>query len=146
QYSSSKAEAVCFASGLRSVAFGAGVIHAYLAADRQPPKVVAGISIGAVSAAAMQRCYRELNDAKLGKSDVPVEVARWKWYRTYLEFLLSEPLSAIWDCLPNPTDFLADLPPVVDPGLPVDPKDEETSRQWRQREIDSRRALFFCVT
>src|SRR5215471_408790 len=57
-------DGVCFTAGITGAPFAAGVIHAYLAADRRPPLVVAGISIGALSAAAMQRAYRELHDQK----------------------------------------------------------------------------------
>src|SRR5215467_1467653 len=53
-------DAVCFTAGFAGAMFGAGAIHAYLASDRKPPQVVAGISMGALNAAAMQRCYREL--------------------------------------------------------------------------------------
>ena len=50
-------DAVCFSAGITGVAFGAGVIHAYLASDRKPPLIIAGISLGAVTAAAMERSY-----------------------------------------------------------------------------------------
>ena len=52
-------DAVCFTAGFSGALFGAGTIHAYLAARRANPQVAAGISMGALSAAAMQRCYQE---------------------------------------------------------------------------------------
>jgi predicted acylesterase/phospholipase RssA len=68
-----ESDAVCFSAGVTGVAFGAGVIHAYLASDRQPPKVIAGISLGALTAA-MERCYHSMGAS-------PSEAARWKWFR-----------------------------------------------------------------
>ena len=56
-------DAVCFTSGLKGAAFGAGVIHAWLASDRRPPLLAAGISTGSITAAALQQCYRELEGA-----------------------------------------------------------------------------------
>ena len=53
-------DAVCFTAGFAGAMFAAGAIHAYLAADRKPPAIVAGISMGALNAAAFQRCYQEL--------------------------------------------------------------------------------------
>ena len=41
-------DVLCFTAGTRGPAFAAGVNHAYLAADRQPPVCVAVISFGAV--------------------------------------------------------------------------------------------------
>jgi hypothetical protein len=52
-------DSVCFTAGPKAAVIGAGTIHAYLAARRASPRVVAGISLGALNAAAMQRCYRE---------------------------------------------------------------------------------------
>jgi len=52
-------DAVCFTAGPEAAVVGVGTIHAYLAARRQCPKVVAGISLGALNAAAMQRVYKE---------------------------------------------------------------------------------------
>ena len=37
-----------FTAGIKGPAFAAGVLHAYLAADRKPPVCVAVISFGAV--------------------------------------------------------------------------------------------------
>src|SRR5215469_6350740 len=79
-------DAVCFTAGFAGSMFGAGTIHAYLAADRKPPALVAGISMGAVNAVAMQRCYQELENVKNG-SKAEREVARWTWFREYLTSL-----------------------------------------------------------
>jgi hypothetical protein len=57
-------DGICFTAGITSAPFAAGVIHAYLAADRRPPMVVAGISMEALSAAGMQRAYHKLNKQK----------------------------------------------------------------------------------
>src|SRR5437762_6307660 len=75
-------DAVCFTAGFTGAMFGAGTIHAYLAADREPPAVVAGISAGAINAAALQRCYQELKRShSTGENR---EVSRWSWFREYL--------------------------------------------------------------
>ncbi len=146
-YSSDENDAVCFSSGLAGVAFSAGVIHAYLAADRKPPRVVAGISVGALSAAAMQRCYQELQKAKRdavapdGENASRIEAGRWEWFRRYVSFLLDRPLDVIWNCIPDPTDFLAELPPVQEPALPGG----EKRAQWEQKDIEARRLLWIYV-
>src|SRR5205085_6810916 len=105
-------DAVCFSAGLTGTPFGAGTIHAYLASDRKQPEVLAGISLGAVSAAVMERCYRER-----GKS--LDEAARWIWFRRYLSFLLDRPFDVVWDSIPDPSDLMSDVLPVRDPNLPV---------------------------
>ena len=115
EYSVQQDDAVCFSAGLTGATFGAGTIHAYLASDRKPPLVAAGISLGALSAAVMERCYRDLKDSRS-------ETARWSWYRRYLSFLLNQPFDVVWDAIPNPSDLIADLPPVREPNLPVDEK------------------------
>src|SRR5882724_1547048 len=68
-------DAVCFTAGFAGAIFGAGTIHAYLVSDRRPPQVVAGISMGALNAAAMQRCYRELQAAQ-GADPASRDIAR----------------------------------------------------------------------
>ena len=152
QYSSTQNDGVCFSSGLMGVAFGAGVIHAYLTADRKPPVVVAGISVGALSAAAFQRCYQELDRAKMdyAKATDPskkeklrkrIEAARWEWFRQYLSFLIDRPFDILWNAVPDVSDFIAELPPVKDPALP----DGKERRIWEQRDCDARRALFIIV-
>jgi len=82
--------------------FSAGVIHAYLAADRPAPAVVAGISSGAISAAAFQKAYRLKEQGK------DREAARWAWFQKYAAALTEPPGGVFWDSLPNPTDFFAD--------------------------------------
>jgi predicted acylesterase/phospholipase RssA len=113
-------DAVCFTAGASGVPFAAGVVHAYLAADRPAPVVAAGISTGALSAAAMQRVYRELADAQVDPGATPggVEAARWEWFRRYVTVLTDTPLNALWDGLPDQADFVAELPPVRDATTP----------------------------
>src|ERR1022692_91237 len=108
------AEAVCFSAGMVGAVMGAGVIHAYLASQRRAPKIVAGVSVGALSAAAMQRAFGELEKAKaaegakLDSADPTiqagaagrVESARWTWFRKYVSYLSDSPLKVLWDCLP----------------------------------------------
>src|SRR5438105_9783566 len=99
-------DAVCFTAGAKGAPFAAGVIHAYLAADRPAPKVTAGISMGGLSAAGLERCYRELS--KGGGGDR--EVLRWSWFRRYLDAITNAPLDVIWNAIPDPVDFFADKP------------------------------------
>src|SRR5579872_1196897 len=128
-------DAVCFSAGLTGVAFGAGVIHAYLASDRKPPLVIAGISLGTVSAAAMERSYYFCAEESRH------ETARWRWFRRYLSFLLDSPYDVLSDGIPNPSDCLADLPPVTDPGIPIDPETGEPHRVGENLDADTRRRL-----
>ena len=124
---------MCFTAGLHGVSFGAGTIHAYLASDRTPPKITAGISVGALTAAVMERCYRELRESR-------TEAARWTWLRRYLSFLLDRPYDVAWHAIPNPSDFVADLPPVAETGLPSRP-DGSPDPEWELREAKARRRL-----
>jgi len=126
-FSIQREDAVCFTAGLHGVSFGAGTIHAYLASDRTPPKVTAGISVGALTAAVMERSYRDLRGSR-------TEAARWTWLRRYLSFLLDQPYDVAWHAIPNPSDFVADVPPVAETGLPADP-------EWEMREAKARRKL-----
>ncbi len=126
-------DAVCFTAGLHGVSFGAGTIHAYLASDRTPPKIAAGISVGALTAAVMERCYVELRESR-------TEAARWTWFRRYLSFLLDRPYDVAWHAIPNPSDFVADLPPVAETGLPTAP-DGSLDKEWELREAKARRKL-----
>jgi len=126
-FSIQREDAVCFTAGLHGVSFGAGTIHAYLASDRTPPKLTAGISVGALTAAVMERCYRDLRESR-------TEAARWTWLRRYLSFLLDRPYDVAWHAIPNPSDFVADLPPVAETGLPPD-------SEWELREAKARRKL-----
>jgi predicted acylesterase/phospholipase RssA len=132
-FSVQRDDAVCFTAGLHGVSFGAGTIHAYLASDRTPPKVTAGISVGALTAAVMERCYRDLRTSR-------TEAARWTWLRRYLSFLLDRPYDVAWHAIPNPSDFVADLPPVAETGLPTRP-DGSPDPGWEQREARARRKL-----
>lgn len=132
-------DAVCFTAGFAGAMFGVGTIHAYLASDRDPPAVVAGISAGAINAAAMQRCYQELR-----KSQTPGGL-RWKWFRQYLSTLTDDPLGVIWRGLPRLTDFSADLPPVQDTSIGTLGADEKTNAYWMDQEKRARRELFLFM-
>ena len=125
------ADGVCFTSGPKGAAFSAGVIHAWLASDRQPPLVVAGISTGALSSAAMQKSYRELESCSSGE----LERKRWSWFRRYLDAVTNDPLSFLWKSIPDAVDFFADKPPVRDfsaSNLPkeVAPGEPEARRHY----------------
>jgi len=132
-----KGEAICFTAGPRGALFALGVIHAYLAAGRPKPTVVAGVSAGALSAAAMQRCYRELGSAR--KEDR--ETARWKWYRRYLSFLVERPLDVIWNGVPDVSDLLAKRPPIRETAIPKDDPEGE----WTEREQGARMEYYLLV-
>jgi predicted acylesterase/phospholipase RssA len=138
-YSVENDDAVCFSAGLKGAPFGAGTIHAYLASDRQPPKLAAGISLGALTAAVMERCYRALDQDKSR-----TETARWGWYRCYLSFLLDRPFDVVWNAIPDPSDFAADMPPVRDPNLPVD-KSGISVKVAEDREVQARRKLYLVT-
>jgi len=58
-------DAVAFTAGYQGAPFSAGVLHAWLAADRERPIVAIGISMGTFAAAAMRRAYEELEHAKI---------------------------------------------------------------------------------
>lgn len=121
-------DAVCFTAGFSGALFGAGTIHAYLAARRANPQVAAGISMGALSAAAVQRCYQELDRAQQPQEK---ESERWAWFRRYLAALSDQPLSIFWDSIPDQSDFFADFPPILDPSTPPDlqPAEKEARRR-----------------
>jgi predicted acylesterase/phospholipase RssA len=112
-------DAVCFTAGPQGIAFSAGVIHAWLASDRGTPKVMAGISAGALSAAALARACQKRDEAKAlppdqSLSPAELESRRWTWFRQYLDAITNEPLKPIWDAIPDPDDYFADKPPVKD--------------------------------
>ncbi len=136
-------DAVCFTAGFTGAMFGAGAIHAYLAADREPPAVVAGISAGAINAAAMQRCYQELKSSHSTGDNR--EVPRWRWFREYLSALTDDPLGVIWRGLPRLTDFSADLPPVQDTSIATLSSDKKTTDFWTDQEKRARRELFLFM-
>jgi predicted acylesterase/phospholipase RssA len=126
-------DAVCFTAGSIGTAFGAGTIHAYLAADRKSPAIVAGISMGALNAAAMQRVYRELNQSR--REDLlqtAHEAARWRWFRQYLELLCDHPLNVFWDAIPDQSDFFADMVPIRDTSTPRSLENEELAARRRR--------------
>lgn len=124
-------DAVCFTAGAPGAVFAAGVIHAHLAADRAAPAVIAGISAGSLSAAAMQRCYQDLAAARSKGTQTPttVEAARWTWFRRYLTAVWDEPLRVIWDELPDQADFSADRLPIHDPAITDDVVGEIADKQ-----------------
>ncbi len=127
--------------------FAAGAIHAYLAADRKPPAIVAGISMGALNAAALQRCYQDLKSPPCGNAPADIaarEVSRWTWFRKYLTSLAEEPLGAIWSGVPRQSDFAADLPPVQDASV-VDVGDKKTQPYWLAQEKLARRELYLFM-
>jgi hypothetical protein len=139
-YSVEEDDAVCFSAGRTGAPFGAGAIHAYLASDRKPPLVAAGISLGALSAAVMERSYRDMYNC-FDSGQPRTEAARWNWYRRYLSFLLDRPYDVVWDAIPNPSDLMADLPPVVDKNLPVD-ENGNTIKLAEEYEVKARRKLY----
>ncbi|HYL78566.1 MAG TPA: patatin-like phospholipase family protein [Bryobacteraceae bacterium] len=142
-------DAVCFTAGAAGALFGAGTIHAHLATDRPAPAVVAGISVGALSAVALQRCYRELQDARDSHSTpVQIEAARWRWLRQYVAVVADRPMDVFWDSIPNPSDFLVETnaPPLRD-WAPARSKDELGREQMeanRQKYLLTRLGIWFA--
>ncbi|HLJ28108.1 MAG TPA: patatin-like phospholipase family protein [Candidatus Angelobacter sp.] len=138
-------DALCFTPGFPGASFGAGAIHAYLAADREPPQVVAGISLGTLSAAVMQRSYADLCAAKKSKlKDGAIEAARWKFFRKYLSFITHRPFDVLWKGIPDPADFVAELPPIQDPG-PDTIADPDLQQHWKTLELAARAELYLLV-
>lgn len=139
-------DAVCFTAGYKGSAYGAGVIHAYLASDRRAPRVAAGISTGALAAAAMQRAYKELDDPRHSERrrdrrepqsrEVRIETRRWQWFRRYLAVITDSPFDIFWKAVPDPMDFFSDRPPVRDLACPED---------LRPKEARARHAYFLLV-
>ena len=70
--------------------------------------------MGALSTAAMQKAYRELEGAGPGEA----ERCRWTWFRRYLGAITHGPLRFLWKAIPDPVDFFADTPPVKDLSAP----------------------------
>jgi predicted acylesterase/phospholipase RssA len=118
------------------------VIHAYLAADRPAPLVVAGISVGAITAAAMQRAYSEL--LKVADSGGVREARRWAWFRNYLTTLTRRPFAFLWDAIPDQSDFFTNRPPVRDTSPPPT-DDADTAVRLRAQEAESRQARFLLT-
>ncbi len=130
-------DAVCFTAGATGAAFGAGTIHAYLAADRKAPAVVAGISMGALNAAAMQRAFCELEQGKKQElSAEEQEAIRWRWFRRYVDALSDNPLDVFWDAIPDQSDFFADMVPI---------RDTSTPRSLQAAETEARRRRYLLV-
>lgn len=119
-------DAVCFTAGAKGAAFAAGTIHAYLAARRPAPALVAGISMGSLGAAAMQRAYAEW--LRQGN--------RWSWFRQYVDSLTQQPLDVVWDALPDQSDFFADMPPI---------RNLAASPFFRRAEAAARRRRYLLV-
>lgn len=124
-------DAVCFTAGAEAAVVGAGTIHAYLSARRTCPKVVAGISLGALNAAAMQRAYREISRST-GQSPRERESARWTWFRHYLDTVSDQPVSVLWNAIPDQSDFFADMIPIRDTSVPRHLREEEAASRRRQ--------------
>jgi len=143
-------DAICFTPGFPGACFGAGTIHAYLAADRKPPRVAAGISLGTVSAAVMQRSYADLIKAKndRGKDSGPLydksTAARWSFFRKYIQTISDRPFQVIWKGIPDPADFFAELPPIRDP-VPDTIEDSTLRKDWKKEELAARKELYLLV-
>jgi predicted acylesterase/phospholipase RssA len=131
-------DGVCFTAGAKAAIVGAGTVHAYLASRRAAPKVVAGISLGALNAAAMQRVYRDLHEANASPSATTAsrDAARWRWFRNYLDVLSRRPFDVLWRAIPDQSDFFADMIPIKDPATPKAQADEER---------EARRVLYLKV-
>lgn len=127
-------DAICFVAGLQGIHFSAGVVHAYLAADREAPVAVAGISGGALTSAAMYKAYHELKKHQ-SESAAMREAIRWSWFRTYVERLTVAPLDPFWDAIPNPVDFFAETTPVEDLSCPPDLKRDETEARTQYHRL-----------
>ena len=125
-------DAVAFTSGYQGAPFSAGVVHAWLAADREAPLVATGISMGTVAAAAMRRAYQELEH----QDCEDLEVKRWRWFQRYFLAVTDNPLGPLWNAVPDPVDFYAETPPAKDPSVPDDLKQESE---------DARRHFYLLV-
>jgi predicted acylesterase/phospholipase RssA len=145
-------EAVAFTAGPSGAFFAAGTIHAWLAADRTKPAVAAGISMGALSAAAMQAALLEIERFGYGcplrrsRKTRQAEAARWDWFRKYVATLTSEPENVIWDAIPNTSDFFADanVAPVRDPSIGAGLSDELRD-ELRAQELEANRRRFLIT-
>ena len=130
-------DAVCFTAGPKAAVIGAGTIHAYLASRRKAPRLVAGISLGAINAAAMQRAYRDLQEASdQNKAPKERDATRWRWFRRYLEALSNSPFNVLWKAIPDQSDFFADMIPI---------RDTSVAPRFRKDEVEARRQLYLKV-
>src|SRR3974390_625813 len=128
--------AVCFTAGVDGVPFALGLIHAYLVSGQPAPSIVAGISAGALSAAALQRCYLEIHKAeKAGATPDQIEEARWRWLRRYLAFVVDSPFDFLWKAIPDVSDVVSDRPPIRETALPAN-DDETWGREERGHRLD----------
>ena len=121
-------DAVCFTSGPEGAAFGAGVIHAWLASDRSAPHVVAGISTGAVTATAFVRAMNECHHSQNPKKG---EAERWGWFDKYLNNLLERPFDVAFKAVPDPVDYFAATAPAGDLSCPEFLKRDEEQARYR---------------
>ena len=108
-------DAVAFTSGPQGAPFSAGVVHAWLAADRERPLVATGISMGTFAAVAMRRVYEELEHA----DNDDLEVKRWRWYQRYYQSVTDNPLGPMWNAVPDPVDFFSSTAPAKDLSVPA---------------------------
>ena len=134
-------DAVAFTSGPAGAPFSAGVVHAWLAADRKQPLVATGISMGAVAAAAMRRVYEELEHV----DEDHLEVKRWRWFQRYHQVVTENPFAPLWKALPDPVDFFAETPPVQDPSIALDLAEDPTYAYLLQSSEDARRHFYLLV-
>ena len=109
-------EVVCFTAGPRAARFGLGVVHAWLAADRPPPVATAGISLGALNAAALVRALRAVTAAKPEHR----EAARWGWFRRYVRGRRGALRRLLGEVLPEPKDLFLDRGEAPDPAAAPD--------------------------
>ncbi len=123
-------EAVCFTAGASGLPFGAGVIHAWLALNRPPPKVAAGISAGSINAAAFWATWHEPQE---GASHESQAVRRRARFRDYLSMLADAPLHVLWNAIPDTGDFFTDAGPVRDPEVPERLRPLETEGLHRRQ-------------
>jgi hypothetical protein len=86
-------EHVVFGGAGLSSLFGAGALHAWHVAQAAPPRHVAGVSLGALHAAALARW------AELGEGE------RERFLRRYLDFWLEAPAEALLGGLPRRHDL-----------------------------------------
>lgn len=116
-------EAVGFTASLPAAPFGAGVVHAWIASDRRPPSVVAGVSTGALTAAVFQAALA------CGRPE-----ERRAVLREYLDLLAEGPLPALLESLPDRADFRG-APPVADPATPPPLRPAEEEALGRRRAL-----------
>lgn len=114
----------------------------------------------------MQRCYKDLQEAKCNFKQAKAEAtkdpnnsqkaraveqlkaelirARWMFFRKYLNTITDRPFDVIWKGIPDPADFFAELPPIKDP-VPETITDPNLRKQWKKEELASRHELYLLV-